>query len=79
MPVDVSPGLEVSRADLFEDRIVQEEIRNNLLQSIVFLLKLFETLGLIDTQAAVFLSPAIERPNADAELFAHLRCAPSLA
>jgi hypothetical protein len=53
----VVQGLEVSRDQIFQNQIIQAQIRNQPLQPGIFLLKIFQPSCLIDLQATVFFAP----------------------
>ncbi len=63
----MGPGLEVSRRHLFQDRLIQREVRHELLQACVLLLEVLQALRLIRTKAALLALPAIVRLLRDAE------------
>jgi hypothetical protein len=46
-------------------------LRDDLLQSQVLLLELFEALGLVALQSAVLIAPPVERVGANPQLFAN--------
>jgi hypothetical protein len=52
-------GLEVSLGGLFQDQLVQGQIRNRLAETLVLLLQTLQLLHLIRTHAAVLATPAI--------------------
>ena len=67
LPVVASPGSEVSRGGLLQDRLVQFSLREKSFKSSVRVLKLYELFGLIDFQAAVFMPPAASK-DSDSQL-----------
>ena len=73
LPVVASPGSEVSRGGLLQDRLVQFRLRKKSFESSVLLLKLFELFGLIDLQATLFTTPAVVGLLGNAKLLANLR------
>jgi hypothetical protein len=58
---DASPDSEVSRGGLSKYRLVQFRISQQLLQSSIFPVKFLQTPGLIGTNSAILLTPAIVR------------------
>src|SRR5690606_35190666 len=60
-------GSVVSRSSLFQDQLLERQVRNRLAEPIVLFLKLLETLHLIARQAASLLSPSatLFRSHAD--------------
>ena len=69
----VGPGLEVSRRHLFQDAIVEGEIRHQAFQPGILLFQTLEPFRLIDAQAAVFFLPPILRLLGDTELATRVR------
>ena len=69
----VGAGSEVSRGHLFENRVVERLVCHQLLQLGVLSLEGLQPLGLVETQAAVFLPPPIVRLLADPERLTDLR------
>ena len=53
------PGLEVSPGDVLRDLLVEAQLGNQALQLAVLLIQLFQSLGLVHLQTAIFLAPAI--------------------
>jgi len=51
--------LEVSLSYLFDHRFVQGKLRDQLLQSLVFIHQVLEALGLLQSYHAIFLAPAV--------------------
>ena len=65
-------GLEVSRADLFQDRDIKRQICHQLLQATIFALKGLEPFRLVGIETPVLLAPSVERLLADPNLSAGL-------
>ena len=58
---DVAPGLEVSLRNILEDLLVQRQLRHQPFQLAVLLLQLFQSLGLVHLQTAVFLLKGFDK------------------
>ena len=52
-------GLAVSLKRLFQDQLIQRQIRDRLPETAILPLQVLQTLGLVSTKAAIFLAPAI--------------------
>jgi hypothetical protein len=52
-------GSVVSRQGLFQDLLVQGQIRDNMAQPDILLLKILQPLGLVRSEPAIFLAPPI--------------------
>ena len=55
---DGGKGSEVSRGSLFQDQLLERQVRHCLAQPVVLFLKLFQALYLIALQATKLLAPA---------------------
>ena len=55
-------GLAISLKRLFQDQLIQRQIRDRLPETAILLLQVLQTLGLVSTKAAIFLAPAIVTP-----------------
>jgi len=67
-PGVASPGSEVSRGGLCENRLVALRLRHKIFQPRVLLLELFEAFGLVGAQPAVLLALAVVGWLRDADL-----------
>ncbi len=65
-------GSEVSRGGFLRDRVVKRLLGQQLLESRILLLELFQTLGLVHPKATVLLPPAIVGLLGDPELAHHV-------
>ena len=52
-------ALAISLKRLFQDQLIQRQIRDCLPETAILLLQVLQTLGLVSTKAAIFLAPAI--------------------
>ena len=62
------PGSEVWVGGLLENRVVQRQVRHQLLETSVLSLKVLEVLGLVELESSVRLPPPVERLLRDANL-----------
>src|SRR5690606_26026220 len=58
---DDGRGSEVSRGGLFQDQLLERQVRHSLAQPVVLFLELLQPLHLVTLQAAELLAPAVIR------------------
>lgn len=68
----VAPGLEASRGDVLQHRLLQAQLIHQSVQLGVFLLQLLQPPRLIYLHPAIFLAPTIVRPLHDTGFLARL-------